>query len=151
MTYRTRTKHLLLRACLAFAIPALPFTSQAADLTVIVGNVQQDVGEVMLGLFSDNPADFPKSITKGVSAPAKERDAQGRIRLVFTALAPGDYAATAYHDINGDNKLTTNLMRLPIEPYGFSNNARGSFGPPSFKDAAFTLSEDSMTIEIQIK
>jgi uncharacterized protein (DUF2141 family) len=149
-----RIKNYLTRPALAFAVATLPVLSSianAADLIVIVGNVQQDTGQIMLGLFANDPADFPKSITKGISALAAERDAQGKLRMVFSDLAPGRYAATAYQDINGDGKLTTNLMKLPTEPYGFSNNARGAFGPPPFKDAAVTLGEENLTIEIQIK
>ncbi len=29
------------------------------------------------------------------------------------------------------------MMRIPKEAYAASNNARGSFGPPKFKDARF--------------
>jgi uncharacterized protein (DUF2141 family) len=147
-------KNVSIQPAMAFIATALLVVSAAtpaANLIVIVGNVQQDSGEVMAGLFFDHPADFPKSITKGMSTPAKERDAQGRLRITFSDLAPGNYAATVYHDINSDGKLTTNLMRIPSEPYGFSNNARGAFGPPSFKDAAFAIGEEDLTIEIQIK
>jgi uncharacterized protein (DUF2141 family) len=138
-------------AFIATALCSVSAALPAASLVVIVGNVQQDSGEVMAGLFFDHPADFPKSITKGMSAPAKQRDSQGRLRMTFSDLAPGSYAATVYHDMNSDGKLTTNLMKIPSEPYGFSNNARGAFGPPSFKDAAFTIGEEDLTIEIQIK
>jgi uncharacterized protein (DUF2141 family) len=151
MLQTSRLRKSFLQLLLVAMSPALAATCQAADLIVIVGNIQQDTGKVMLGLFLNNPADFPKSISKGMSAAAKERDAQGRLRFTFSALPPGNYAATAYQDINGDDKLSTNLLKLPTEPYGFSNNARGAFGPPSFKDAAVTLGEENLTIEIQIK
>jgi uncharacterized protein (DUF2141 family) len=136
---------------IAAALLSVSAVTPAANLIVIVSNIQQDSGEVMAGLFFDNPTDFPKSITKGMSVPAKERDSQGRLRITFSDLVPGSYAATVYHDINSDGKLTTNLMKIPSEPYGFSNNARGLFGPPSFKDASITLGEEDLTIEIQIK
>jgi uncharacterized protein (DUF2141 family) len=138
-------------AFIAATLLSVSAATPAANLIVIVGNVQQDSGEIMAGLFFDNPKDFPKSITKGMSAPAKERDAKGQLRITFSDLVPGSYAATAYHDMNSDGKLTTNLMKIPSEPYGFSNNARGLFGPPSFKDASITLGEEDLTIEIQIK
>jgi uncharacterized protein (DUF2141 family) len=147
-------KTLSIQPALAFIATALLSVSSvtpAANLIVIVSNIQLDNGEVMAGLFFDNPIDFPKSITKGMSVPAKERDSQGRLRITFSDLIPGSYAATVYHDINSDGKLTTNLMKIPSEPYGFSNNARGLFGPPSFKDASITLGEEDLTIEIQIK
>lgn len=54
-------------------------------------------------------------------------------------LPPGDYAVMAYHDKDTDQRLDTLPIGLPTEPYGFSNNSRGMFGPPSWKAAAFKL------------
>jgi len=135
---------------MALAALALQGAAHAADITVVVGNVQQGTGTIMLGLF-DNAQSFPKTISKGTMAQASERDAAGQVRLVLHDVAPGDYAVSAYQDLNGDGKLSTNMMGLPTEPYGFSNNARGAFGPPAFKDAAFTVPAQGVTIELQVK
>ncbi len=143
-------------AKVSFALAASAFSvfthvaAQAADLTVIVNNVQQDAGQVLLGLFN-HAEGFPKTTAQATQAPAKERSASGQVRLVFKGLAPGQYAATAFHDLDSNGKLNANLMGLPTEPYGFSNNARGNFGPPAFKDAAVTVGEQDLTIEISMK
>lgn len=55
-----------------------------------------------------------------------------------------------FQDLNGDGKLTKNGIGLPVEPYGFSNNARSTFGPPSFSQSAFKVS-DSMSMEIRVR
>jgi uncharacterized protein (DUF2141 family) len=60
-------------------------------------------------------------------------------RLVFADLPPGRYAVAAFHDADENGRLTLWPIGLPREPYGFSNDARGRFGPPSFDSAAFTL------------
>lgn len=127
-----------------------PFAAQAADLTILVNNVQQDAGQVMLGLSSSAEC-FPKTISQGTLARAKERSVTGQVRLVIKDLAPGQYAATAFHDLDSNGKLNANLMGVPTEPYGFSNNARGNFGPPAFKDAVVTVGEQDLTIEISVK
>ena len=44
-----------------------------------------------------------------------------------------------YINANENEKLETNFIGIPEEEYGFSNNARGTFGPPSFESASFTL------------
>jgi uncharacterized protein (DUF2141 family) len=138
---------------------ALAFTSlsvfmhgavHAADLTIIVNNVQQDTGQIMLGLFNSAEG-FPKTISQGTLASAKGRSATGQLRLTIKGLPSGQYAATAFHDLDSNGKLNANLMGLPTEPYGFSNNARGNFGPPAFKDAAITLGEQDLTIEVTLK
>lgn len=142
-------KPLAALSCTALAA----FTSvatHAADLTILVNNVQQDAGQVMLGLFSSAEG-FPKTISQGTLTQAKERNASGQVRLIIKGLAPGQYAATVFHDLDSNGKLNANLMGLPTEPYGFSNNARGNFGPPAFKDAAVTVGEQDLTIEISVK
>ena len=41
-------------------------------------------------------------------------------------------------DLNG--KLNTGLLGIPTELVGMSNNAKGTLGPLSFKEASFPLS-----------
>jgi uncharacterized protein (DUF2141 family) len=144
-----RIKPLAALALTAFTV-FTPFAAQAADLTILVNNVQQDAGQVMLGIFT-NAEEFLKTISKGTLTQAKERSAIGQVRLVIKNLVPGQYAATAFHDLDSNGKLNVNLMGLPTEPYGFSNNARRNFGPPSFKDAAVAVGEQDLTIEISVK
>ena len=36
-----------------------------------------------------------------------------------------------------------NMMGIPSEDYAASNNAKGFMGPPSYKDAKFTVDKDS--------
>lgn len=59
--------------------------------------------------------------------------------LTFAGLAPGRYAVAAFHDTDGNGELTLWPIGLPREAYGFSNDARGRFGPPPFSEAAFDL------------
>ncbi len=142
------------KVCCALTITVYSLFMQgaahAADLTIIVNNVQQDAGQVMLGLFNSAEG-FPKTISQGTLVQAKERSTTGQVSLVFKGLAPGQYAATAFHDLDSNGKLNVNFMGLPTEPYGFSNNARGKFGPPAFTDAAITLGEQDLTIEVTLK
>ena len=54
-------------------------------------------------------------------------------------LPPGRYAVGTFHDTDGNGRLSTWPVGLPKEAYGFSRDARGRFGPPSFDAAAFDL------------
>lgn len=138
---------LLLATCASWlgVVPA-----QAADLTVVVGNVTSNAGNVMVGLF-DSAAAFPKTVTQGAMAAAAGRDAAGWVTLVLRDLAPGTYAVSAYHDLDANGQLNNNLMGLPVEPYGFANNARGSFGPPSFQAASVVLPAQGLAIELKVQ
>ena len=69
---------------------------------------------------------------------------------IFKNLEPAKYAAVVIQDLNDNKTLDTNFMRIPKEPYGFSNNPSTTFGPPSFEGASFEVS-GNLEIEIQLK
>ena len=57
----------------------------------------------------------------------------------MTGLKPGRYAVRAFHDVDGDGKLSVNPFGAPTEPVAFSNNARPMMGPAAWTDAAFEV------------
>lgn len=72
-------------------------------------------------------------------------------RVILSAIPHGEYAVSVFHDENDNGELDTGFMRIPKEPIGMSNNARGRFGPPKYSDARFELrtSELQLTIDLQ--
>jgi uncharacterized protein (DUF2141 family) len=122
--------------------------SQAATLTIKVTNVKSTKGKVLFALFS-NAEGFPGSHTKAFRL-ADSGPVVGATTVVFENLPSGTYALAVFHDENNDGKLNTNLVGIPKEPYGFSNNARPSFSAPSFKEASFSH-KGPQTLSIQVK
>jgi uncharacterized protein (DUF2141 family) len=57
----------------------------------------------------------------------------------FDPIPAGTYAVACFHDENKNGKLDTGLFGIPVEGTVASNNAKGTMGPPSFKDAKFTF------------
>ncbi|MBV6644014.1 MAG: DUF2141 domain-containing protein [Cyclobacteriaceae bacterium] len=49
------------------------------------------------------------------------------------SVPDGWYAVAVFQDKNENSELDKTFVGIPKEPYGFSNNARGLFGPPSFE------------------
>ena len=70
---------------------------------------------------------------------------------IFERIPFGEYAVKAYHDENSNNELDTNFLGIPDEDYGFSNNARGLFGPADYDDAKFNFDKDGMIITIKLE
>jgi uncharacterized protein (DUF2141 family) len=52
----------------------------------------------------------------------------------------------AFADENGNGKLDTNLMGMPTERYGFSNDAKGNRAAPDFEAAAIGVDADLQTV-----
>ena len=65
-------------------------------------------------------------------------------------LPAGDYMISVYHDRNGNGKLDFNLLHIPKEPYGFSNDARGRMGPPSWEDTKFSVCPGEQQMKITL-
>lgn len=121
----------------------------AADLTVIVENVKSSEGGVRVGLFN-NAASFPKIPLVGQEVDTKSAKANS-VSVTFKNLSVGSYAVSAFHDLNGNHKIDKNFVGMPVEPYGFSNNARGMFGPPAFDEASINFGSKDLSISIKLK
>lgn len=120
---------------------------EAADLVVSVPGLEAK-GALVLALFdSEGGWRSRKNPVREAVLPL----AQAGGRTTFKDLAPGRYAVMAYHDRNGDGRLNTLPVGLPTEPYGFSNGARGRFGPPSWSAAAFNLPASGASQELRLK
>ncbi len=122
---------------------------QTTRLTVDVQLTGDARGELAYLIFASAPG-FPSERSKAFRhgflpiPPRKER-------MTFDVdLPPGTYAMTVYEDLNGNHKLDHNLIGIPREPVGASNNPKGRFGPPRFSECAFSLGNSAQTIAISV-
>ena len=113
-----------------------------SSFIVTVAGVPSAEGHIYVALYR-NAADFPKTnladYTRKVPASA------GLVKVDFADLSPGKYAVAVFHDADGSGSITTSLLGLPQEAYGFGNDARGTFGPPSFAAAVVEFDGKSGT------
>ena len=106
------------------------------ELTVVVRGFRRLKGQVFLAIYNS-----AKSWTKEelVYEGAVIEIIDETATFFFPELPVGLYAIALFHDENKNVKLDTGLFGIPLERYAFSNNRRGLFGPPRFKDAAILL------------
>jgi uncharacterized protein (DUF2141 family) len=64
---------------------------------------------------------------------------QGQAVATFEDVPAGPFAVSAFHDEDVDRVLDTGLFGIPSEDYGFSRDARDTFGPPGFEAARLDL------------
>jgi uncharacterized protein (DUF2141 family) len=120
----------------------------AADLVIRVVGLRSDRGAVHYAVY-DSPAHFPSydgRIAKG-KVVAEGRAAVARIRR----LRPGTYAVAVYHDENGNGSFDQGFLGIPLEDYGFSNNAKGFFSAPSFDAASIRVHEPATEITVDLQ
>lgn len=125
---------------LAFFVATGP--AWAGDLVVVVSNVGSAAGEVLCALHV-NAAGFPTAAA-AVATRAVKAGPQG-VTCHFAGLRAGAYAVAVVHDLNGNRKVDTNLLGLPVEDWGVSNNVRPRLRSPSFAEAQVQVGETGST------
>jgi uncharacterized protein (DUF2141 family) len=120
---------------------------QTGSIHVRFHGMKSDQGVVRIALFNATtpfPSDKP---FKGYVAFITN----GEASIEMNNIPYGEYAIAAFHDENNNEKLDRNIVGIPTEGYGFSNNARGILGPPSFESSKFTLQADKVLQTIHIR
>lgn len=118
----------------------------SGQLELSVSNIDPAEGELYIAVYDNEKAFLNADEAVLVEKIAVQAATES---LTLPALAEGEYAISIFHDLNGNARLDLNAMGIPQEPYGFSNNAMGRFGPPKFKQAKFKL-EGDMKIEVKL-
>ena len=125
---------------------ALPLSASAADLSLNIGPVNLAQGSLRVAVY-DSSESFRKTAVQQLATAATA----GTMTVKFANLKPGDYAVAAYHDVNGNEKLDSNLLGLPKEPYGFSVASGTLLGPPGWNEVKFTLPESGAEQSIGLR
>ena len=108
-------------------------------LSIHISGISKIKGSLFIAVFRATD-DFPvfgkqfKGIVKEVEGKSQN--------YTFDDLPEGEYALAIYQDENRNKILDKNLLGIPTEIYGFSNNARRTFSAPSFQEAKFKLNKD---------
>ncbi len=116
------------------AIAPAAHAEESASLTVKVSNIAAREGVLRLGLFDENGYESGGGLT-GASIKVDGSDASA----TFEGLTPGEYAVKLYHDVDDNGEMNTNPFGMPTEPFAFSNNAKGRFGPAAWEAAKFEV------------
>lgn len=103
--------------------------SFAGELKIIVKNINANQGMMRLALW-DGANGFPKDYRTSIDQVSVS--VTNEVEYTFKNLSKGPYALAIFQDLNNDENLNTNAVGIPKEPFGFTNNPRLLFGPPTF-------------------
>lgn len=121
------------------------FAQTPKQLSITIHNIYPVKGDIYIAIY-DNDDDY-MDIEK--VAFRKIVPIESEVQTIILNIIPaGEYAVSVFQDIDENGELNTNSIGIPNEPFGFSNDARGRFGPPKFKNAKFAFPG---TQEISIK
>lgn len=113
-----------------------------ASLQIDVSGVSSSAGHILVALYTD-PATWTKS--DAAVATAKVPAREGTVRVDFPELTPGTYGIALLHDEDDSGDMTTNLLGIPKEAYGFGNDARGIISAPDFAQSTVEVRGRTVT------
>ncbi len=117
----------------ATVLLSLPVNAQTENVLFKVFGINKNTGGfISSGIFTKT--NFPGA---GLQFRGKYTAVtQSHMEVMLENVPVGTYGAVVFYDENGNRELHTHLVGFPVEPIGFANGARISFGRPGFEDAA---------------
>jgi uncharacterized protein (DUF2141 family) len=128
-------KKILLTCLIINICSAITFAQY--KLSIEIKNLQNNEGQIHLYVFDEDQNKIAEK-TEGIE--------HNECTIIIDNLSSGQYAFKYFHDENNNDKVDCNWMKIPNEGYGFSNNARGKFGPPPFEQWLFEINDDKKII-----
>lgn len=123
-------------------------TSLSPLATVTIRGAKSSAGVYFCGIFDD-----AQKLARRVDPVLSDQIAVSKDPVAWhiDSLPPGEYAIAVFHDANENGKLDRHPLGFPIEAYGFSNNARGKFGPPPYDKVKFVIGDAPLQMQIDLK
>ena len=128
----------------AFAEPACP------GIHVKILDIKNSVGSVACALF-ESPAGFPSEFLHAATNVMIIKIRKAQARCDFMDIPPGTYAMVVIHDANMNGKLDANMLGIPTEGYGFSNDAKGVISAPTFSAASFSYDGQNLDLTMSLR
>ncbi|MBU1636050.1 DUF2141 domain-containing protein [bacterium] len=128
---------------------AQPAAPPAGRLIIQVSGIKKHKGELRCRIY-DNEANFPSKDEEKIFRLIKVPVEGDTATILVDQVPLGQYAVILHHDLNTDGKMNRHWYGPPKEPVGCSNDAKGSFGPPKWKDAVFELNTNELPVPINM-
>jgi uncharacterized protein (DUF2141 family) len=129
---------------LLLLVGAAPVGS-SAPIEVRVSDIRSGKGLVRVAICGE--AEFMKRCRFRASAPA----VAGSMAFTVADVPPGRYAVQAFHDEDGDGKVTAAWFHIPKEGVGFSNDAMPRLMKPRFAKAAFDHADGGQRVPVKLR
>ena len=110
------------------------------QLTIHFETPENATGKIYFLVFDkpENMNNESKAYHRGIVDPP----------VTTISLPYGEYAITSFQDTKNEGKLTTNLLGIPTEPVGESDNPKGA---PKWENTSFSVNQPKQEITIDVK
>lgn len=116
------------------------------SVVATVSGMRSDTGKVVAFMFLGSKG-FPAK-RKRAAHIVRARIKDGRARLDFDGLQPGEYAISMFHDEDGDDRLDLNFIGLPKEGLAISNGEKAGIAYPRYSVARFDVAPGQTRLSV---
>lgn len=124
-------------------------TPSATRLYVNVQGVRSSQGLIAVTLYADDSRRF--LARRGSLYVGRVPALAGTTPVCIHLPGPGTYGLVVYHDADANRSFNRNMLGMPAEGYGFSNNAPAIFGLPSFRRVRMAVPRTNMSTTIRLR
>ena len=107
------------------------------SLEIKINNLESNKGPIYIRILDENE----NPVIVGTSTVINYSS-----EISFDSISPGKYAIQFFHDENENQKMDFNLIGIPKEKFGSSNNVKPLLGPPKFEKMLINLNENEKII-----
>ena len=107
------------------------------SLEMEINNLESNKGPIYIRILDENE----NPVIVGTS-PVINYSSE----ISFDSIFPGKYAIQFFHDENKNQKMDFNLIGIPKEKFGSSNDVKPILGPPKFEKMLFEIYEDKKIV-----
>jgi uncharacterized protein (DUF2141 family) len=119
----------------------------AGRVTVHVSGIPSVRGQLYVELYDEATYFHYERVLAETIVPVDDKT----MTVTLEHVPAGRYIVCASHDANANAKLDRGFLGIPTEAYGFSRDARGTFGPPSFEAGAFAFDGTELAISVPVR
>lgn len=140
-------------ALLPLLLIGLGAPQEAPVLEVHISQVRSAKGRILLSVYSD-PTEYPYKPFRTCPVD-KDSLKNGNLTARIHGLTPGTYALGLLDDENDSGNTEYNILGIPKEGFGFSNNQKPLFSKPDYDKLTFKvgpgLTRISITVQYKLK
>ena len=107
------------------------------SLEIKINNLESNKGPIYIRILDENENPVIVGTSSVINYSSK---------ISFDSISPGKYAIQFFHDENENQKMDFNLIGIPKEKFGSSNDVKPVLGPPKFEKMLFEIYDNKKIV-----
>lgn len=125
--------------------------SSEGKIHLLVENIKKVKGTLKYSLSNSSKEFGSKKAVESSFKRDSVKVTGKKMKIILDGIPHGNYAVSVFHDENDNDNLDLDLLDVPIEGFGHSNNPKTQKRAPSFNEAKFQLRSNEKLIKVILR